>query len=94
MAPFFDHLGRQRNIAGNDKVAEIIRKFGGRGVMADDSQPTPGTEAVKQFKMRDGFEIDLIAAEPKVSQPLFLTWDSRGRMWVVQYRQYQFPDRR
>ncbi len=26
-----------------------------------------------------------------MTQPLFATWDSRGRMWVVQYRQYQFP---
>ncbi len=79
------------SVAGNDKVAEIIRKFGGRGVMADGSKPTPAAVAVKQFKMRDGFEIDLIASEPTISQPLFISWDSRGRMWVVQYRQYQFP---
>ncbi len=59
--------------------------------MADDSQPTPATEAVKQFRMRDGFENQLVASEPDVAQPLFLSWDSRGRMWVVHYRQYQFP---
>ncbi len=77
--------------AGNAKVAEIMRTFGGRGVMADDSDPTPAIEAVKQFKMRDGFEIQLVASEPAITQPLFLAWDSRGRMWTVQYRQYQFP---
>ena len=46
---------------------------------------------MKQFKVREGFEIELMASEPAVTQPLFATWDSRGRMWVVQYRQYQFP---
>ncbi len=77
--------------AGNEQVAEIMRTFPGRGVMADDSLPTPATEAVKQFRMRDGFQIQLVASEPEVAQPLFLSWDSRGRMWVVHYRQYQFP---
>ena len=56
--------------AGNEKVAEIMRTFGGRGVMADQSAPTPATEAVKQFQVRDGFEIELMASEPDVSQPL------------------------
>lgn len=77
--------------AGNDQVAEIMRTFPGRGVMADDSQPTAAIDAVRQFRMRDGFQIQLVAGEPIVEQPLFLSWDSRGRMWVVHYRQYQFP---
>ncbi len=77
--------------AANEKVAEIMKTFGGRGVMSDGSDPTPAAEAVKQFNMREGLEMQLVANEPAVSQPLFLSWDSRGRMWVVQYRQYQFP---
>jgi putative heme-binding domain-containing protein len=77
--------------AGNEKVAEIMRTFGGRGVMADATPPTPAEQAVQQFKLRPGFEIQLVASEPTVTQPLFLSWDSRGRLWVVQYRQYQYP---
>ncbi len=79
------------SVAGNDQVAEIIKNYGGRGTLADDTPPTPAEEAVTQFKVREGFEIELMASEPEVTQPLFATWDSRGRMWVVQYRQYQFP---
>ena len=77
--------------AGNEQVAEIMRTFGGRGVMADGSSPTPAMDATKEFKARDGVEIQLVASEPTVQQPLFISWDSRGRMWVIQYRQYQFP---
>lgn len=78
-------------VAGNEQVAEFMQQFAPRGVMSDGSQPTPAEQAVKQFDMRPGFEIELVAAEPIISQPLFLSWDSRGRMWTVQYRQYQFP---
>lgn len=86
-------LAQQRDLtrAGNEKVAEIMRTFPGRGVMADESDPTPASEAVRQFQVRDGFKIELMASEPDVAQPLFLSWDSRGRMWVVHYRQYQYP---
>lgn len=78
-------------VAGNEKVAEILQTFAPRGVQSDGSQPTPPLEALKSFQLREGFAIDLVASEPDISQPLFLSWDSRGRMWVVQYRQYQYP---
>lgn len=88
---FAQNKDADTSVAGNDQVADIIKNYEGRGTLADDTPPTPATEAVKQFDMREGFEIELMAAEPDVTQPLFATWDSRGRLWVVQYRQYQFP---
>jgi len=78
-------------VAGNEQVAEIMRTRPGRGVMRDDSLPTAVDVAVTKFDVLKGLEIEAVAAEPDVSQPLFLSWDSRGRMWVIQYRQYQFP---
>ena len=79
------------SLAGNEKVAEIMRTYPGRGVQADDSDPTPPEKSVDTMNVRDGFRVELVAAEPDVTQPLFLSWDSAGRMWVVQYRQYQYP---
>ncbi len=84
-------LGQDPPVAGSPEVAEFMKNFAGRGVMSDGSQPTPAEECVTQFKLQDGFQIELVASEPALSQPLFLSWDSRGRMWCVQYRQYQFP---
>lgn len=80
-----------KNRAGNAQVAEVMRSFQGRGVQSDGSSPTPPKEALQSFRMKPGYAIDLVASEPEISQPLFLSWDSRGRMWVVQYRQYQYP---
>ncbi len=79
------------DIAGNEAVKKIMETRPGRGVMRDDTPPTPAAEAVKQFKVRPDLAIDLMAAEPDVEQPLYISWDSRGRLWVAQYRQYQFP---
>src|SRR5690349_4933857 len=35
--------------------------------------------------------IDRVLQEPVVAQPVFLNFDERGRMWVVQYLQYPHP---
>ena len=84
-------LAAQTDVAGNEAVKKIIATRPGRGVMRDDTPPTPPLEAVKKFKMRSDVAIDLMAAEPDVEQPLYASWDSKGRMWVTMYRQYQFP---
>ena len=77
--------------AGNEEVRKVMETFKGRGVMRDNTPPTPPSEALKTFKMRDGFTIDMMASEPDSCQPLYMSWDSRGRLWVMQYLQYQFP---
>lgn len=43
------------------------------------------------FRPKPGLAVDLIAAEPAIRQPLCINFDERGRMWVVQYIQYPFP---
>lgn len=78
-------------VAGSDQALDVIRGFAGRGALADGSAPTPAEEAMKTFRLREGFALDLVATEPAVEQPLFLAWDAKGRLWTVLYRQYQFP---
>src|SRR5262245_17575605 len=46
-------------------------------------------EAQKQFKVPDGFEVRLFAAEPDVVNPVAMTWDERGRLWVAEL--YEYP---
>ncbi len=66
--------------------------------MMADAQPTkapPGklapAESAKTFKVADDLRFDQILAEPNVKQPLSLSFDERGRLWVVQYIQYPHP---
>lgn len=44
-------------------------------------------ESANAFTVPDDLEIDLVLSEPDVAQPLQLTFDERGRLWVAEYRQ-------
>ena len=45
-------------------------------------------EAVKRMQLPDGFSVRCVASEPMVRQPVSVSFDARGRMWVLQYLQY------
>jgi putative membrane-bound dehydrogenase-like protein len=45
-------------------------------------------EAVKRMHLPDGFTIRCVAAEPMIRQPVSMSFDERGRLWVLQYLQY------
>ncbi len=53
--------------------------------------PLSPAESLKRFVTPDDLRIELVASEPVVRQPVFLNFDERGRMWVVQYLQYPDP---
>ena len=40
--------------------------------------------------MKPGYEVKLIASEPLVQDPVFVDWDAKGRMWVVEMGDYPF----
>lgn len=60
---------------------------------AHESENQALSPAKSRAKMHtpDDLEVDLILHEPIVAQPLHLSFDARGRLWVVQYRQYPTP---
>jgi len=55
------------------------------------AQGYPADEAVRHMTVADGFEVQLVAAEPLVRQPVAIEFDDRSRLWVVQYLQYPNP---
>ena len=48
-------------------------------------------EALKGMQLPGGFKADLIASEPDIVQPIAMTWDERGRLWVVEGMSYPQP---
>ena len=59
--------------------------------MSDRATPLPPAEAARTFVVPEDLEIEQVLAEPDIAQPVFLNFDTRGRMWVVEYRQYPAP---
>ncbi|HUY90887.1 MAG TPA: PVC-type heme-binding CxxCH protein [Pirellulales bacterium] len=57
---------------------------------AEPDAPIPPEQAVEHITLPKGFQATLFAGEPDVVQPIALTFDDRGRMWVVECLSY--PD--
>ncbi|MDQ3845050.1 MAG: dehydrogenase, partial [Bacteroidota bacterium] len=45
-------------------------------------------EAIKDFHIESGFEVQLVASEPLIEDPVALTFDGDGNMWVIEMRGY------
>lgn len=48
--------------------------------------------AEKSFRTQDGLRWEMLLSEPTITQPLMTTFDSHGRLWVAEYRQYPNPE--
>ena len=48
-------------------------------------------KSLAAMEVEDGFEVKLVAAEPIVSTPIALTFDNKGRIWVLEMEGYM-PD--
>src|SRR5262245_53132937 len=53
--------------------------------------PLSPAEASKTFKVPNDLRVDQVLAEPIVRQPLSLSFDEKGRLWVMNYEQYPYP---
>jgi len=63
-----------------------------RGNVPNSSGGLSPEEAVKAMTVPAGFQVDLIAAEPRLHQPVALWIDERNRLWVAEA--YSYPVRR
>lgn len=58
---------------------------------AQDRPPGPAlspAEALKKMKVPEGFSVELVAAEPDLVNPVAMTFDERGRIWVTESFEY------
>jgi putative membrane-bound dehydrogenase-like protein len=46
-------------------------------------------EAVGAMHVPEGFQVNLYASEPMITQPMAFCWDDRGRLWVAENRDYE-----
>ncbi len=50
--------------------------------------PTPPEKAAATCKVRPGFHVELMAAEPLIVDPVAMAFDENGRLYVVEMRDY------
>ena len=46
-------------------------------------------EAVDEMTVQDGYQVNVWASEPMITQPMAFCWDDKGRLWVAENRDYE-----
>lgn len=60
-------------------AGELIREM---------QKPLTPEESIKRMVVPPGFEVKLVAAEPKIKKPICMAFDERGRMWIAETVDY------
>ena len=58
------------------------------GLAQESDKPLPADEAARTMLVPEGFQTALFAGEPDVVQPIAMTTDDRGRVWVAECLSY------
>ncbi|MHC5541402.1 PVC-type heme-binding CxxCH protein, partial [Singulisphaera rosea] len=52
------------------------------------NDPLSPTEAVRRMKVPEGFAVEVVASEPDIVNPVAMTFDERGRVWITESLEY------
>jgi putative heme-binding domain-containing protein len=56
-----------------------------------DTEPLSPEEERSTFVLPEGFEAQLVAAEPDIAKPMNMAFDLQGRLWVTDSVEYPYP---
>src|SRR3954467_4153428 len=59
-----------------------------RGQSRPPGEPLGPSEAIARMTVPDGFQVELVAGEPDLVNPVAMTFDERGRVWVTESLEY------
>lgn len=89
-----DAKGREQGVTFHDNAMwiEVAKKRIPFSELLKVPGPAPKTpqESLKALKLKAGYEAMIVAHEPLVQDPVFIDWDAKGRMWVVEMGDYPF----
>ncbi|RYY12544.1 MAG: dehydrogenase, partial [Chitinophagaceae bacterium] len=68
--------------------ADTIANFTARHIVPKIQEGLKATESMKLMQVPADFEIQLFAADPDITNPIAMSWDERGRLWIVESVDY------
>ena len=77
-------------------IDEISAHFAAAGFESDltvkatdlRSDPLSPEESLRKIHVREGYRVELVAAEPLIRDPVAIDWGTDGRLWVVEMADY------
>lgn len=82
---------RNFRVALNPRPELLTTEYDNNRLRVDEAEPLTPHEALRRMQVAEGFRVELVAAEPRVRQPIAFTFDARGRIWVAE--SYDYPER-
>ena len=70
----------------------LLEKNDSPALAQETAQGLAAEQSLAKMEVPDGFDVQLVASEPLVRQPVAIEFDDRGRLWVIQYLQYPNPN--
>ncbi len=53
--------------------------------------PVDPVVAMDRMILQPGYRVELFASEPDIVNPIYMDWDERGRLWVIESIEYPYP---
>jgi mono/diheme cytochrome c family protein/glucose/arabinose dehydrogenase len=78
-------------VAGLPWALHLVPGQGPQGFKVPPAPALSAREEMKTFKIAPGYRVELVASEPLVHDPVALTFDPDGRLWVCEMRGFM-PD--
>ncbi|RYD35236.1 MAG: dehydrogenase, partial [Verrucomicrobiaceae bacterium] len=66
----------------------ILPGYRERKTITEGQKPLSPAESLKLAQVPNGYDISLFASEPDIVNPIYITWDHRGRAYVVETVDY------
>ncbi len=85
-AAFYDRVLPADEVAAHYKASGMTPPAPAKLQTA--TPPLSPEESAKKWHVREGYRIELVAAEPVVLDPVAFDWDDKGRLWVIEMADY------
>ena len=69
-------------------VKQVQQPANAVSVMEATPHPTDVEAAIQSIHVPNGYEVELVAAEPLVQDPVAIDWGADGKLWVVEMADY------
>jgi putative membrane-bound dehydrogenase-like protein len=74
------------------KISSTIVKRDAQGKIIVNTAPSSAyltpAQSMKTIHLQKGYHLELVAAEPMIHEPVAITWDANGRMYVAEMNTY------
>ncbi|WP_417849190.1 neutral/alkaline non-lysosomal ceramidase N-terminal domain-containing protein [Thalassoglobus sp.] len=74
--------------AGFESAEQQAESSPTTGSITPEDPPLSPEETLAATHIRDGYQIELVAAEPLVKDPVAIAWGTDGRLWVAEMADY------